>query len=179
LGEFAGEDKLIVFFNGGQYYTTGFDLGQHFPEDTMFVKKYEADKVYAVTYYDAEQKYFYVKRFQAEATDRPQLFVDESPGSYMVGITGAKGVKLTVTYGGEQSNRPPETIDLEEFIGVKSHRAKGKRITTWPVDKLEFLKPAPAPVPEPEELPDEELPDEEFEGADVEEDGEDGQMALF
>ncbi len=181
LGEFAGEDKLIVFFNGGQYYTTGFDPGQHFPEDTMFVKKYEADKVYAVTYYDAEQKYFYVKRFQAEATDKPQLFVDESPGSYLVGITGTRGAKLIVTYGGSQSGRPPETIDLEEFIGVKSHRAKGKRITTWPVEKLEFLKPlpAPTPVPEAEELPDEELPDEEFEAADTEDDGEDTQMALF
>jgi topoisomerase-4 subunit A len=180
LGEFAGEDRLIVFFNGGQYYTTGFDLGQHFPEDTMFVKKYEPQKVYSVTYYDASQKYYYVKRFQAETTDRPQLFIDESPGSYLVGITGTRGAGLIVTFGGDQANRPPETIDLAEFIGVKSHRAKGKRITVHPVEHLEFLKPAPAEVPPNGEFPQDDPPQDDPAVDEAEEtDGGDTQMALF
>lgn len=196
LGEFAGEDKLIVFTNGGTYYTTGFELTQHFPEDTMFVKKYDPDKVYSVTYYDAEQKYFYVKRFQAEVNDKPQLFIDENPGSYMVGITGTKHPLLVVTYGGDQAGRPAETIDVGEFIGVKSHRAKGKRVTTFTVDKLEFIKPAPEDLPEENDEPTDDDPtdeghepeiddtetgatDDATEGTPLFEDDSDVQMALF
>ena len=195
LGEFAGEDKLVVFTNSGQYYTTGFDLGQHFPEDTLFVKKYNPNQVYSVSYYDAEQKYFYVKRFQAEANDKPQLFIDENPNSYMVGITGTKRVQLQVTFGGEHASRPPETIDVEEFIGLKSHRAKGKRVTTYTVDKLEFIKPPQEDLPEEEDGPEDDpgfdgdepddganstvADDSGEEGNPLFEDDSDVQMALF
>jgi len=196
LGEFTGDDKLIVFTNSGNYYTSGYELSQHFPEDTMFVKKYDPDKVYSVTYYDAEQKYFYVKRFQAEVNDKPQLFIDENPGSYLVGITGTRRPQLVVTFGGDNASRPPETIDTEEFIGVKSHRAKGKRISTFTIDKLEFVKPPQEELPEEEENPNDDDPvdtddpdtgtdglndtDENIEeGNPLFEDDSDVQMALF
>jgi len=120
-----------------------------------------------VTYYDADQKFFYVKRFQAEVNDKPQLFIDEAPGSYMVGITGTKHPSLIVTYGGDQANRPAETIDVEEFIGVKSHRAKGKRISTYTIDKLEFIKPASEELPEEGEDPVDDDPSDDGNGPDI------------
>jgi len=31
LGEFKGDDRIIVWTSKNQYYITGYDLGQHFP----------------------------------------------------------------------------------------------------------------------------------------------------
>ena len=52
LGEFKGDDKIIVWTSKNQYYITGYDLGQHFPDETVRVSRYEADRIYSVCYYD-------------------------------------------------------------------------------------------------------------------------------
>lgn len=69
LGEFSGDDRLIVMTGKGLYYTTGYDLGVHFPEETIRVEKYDPGRIYSVVYFDGEQNYYYVKRFTAEPSD--------------------------------------------------------------------------------------------------------------
>ena len=150
LGEFKGEDKIVVWTMKNQYYITGFDLQQHFPDDTIRVERYVADRVYALCYYDGEQKYYYMKRFQLEAGDKTQYFLEEGADMRFVAICYRKGAQLEVTFGGQHSQRPQELIDVDEFIAIKSHRAKGKRITTYEVDTLRFIEP---------EEPEEELMD--------------------
>jgi topoisomerase-4 subunit A len=44
--------------------------------------------------------------------------------------------------------RPADEVDVDSFIGVKSHRAKGKRITTYQVESLTFIEPEPAEEPD-------------------------------
>jgi topoisomerase-4 subunit A len=50
-----------------------------------------------------------------------------------------------VTFGGHDSVREPMTIDAEEFIGVKSFKAKGKRVTNFDVERIIELEPKPMP----------------------------------
>ena len=80
-------------------------------------------------------------------------------------------------------------IDAEQFISVKGFKAKGKRVSTWTVDKVEELEPTRFPEPE-EETPEEtDTPsDAEVPAEQVETSGaasvtfkvdEDGQMSLF
>jgi topoisomerase-4 subunit A len=47
-------------------------------------------------------------------------------------------------------------LDVDSFIGVKSHRAKGKRITTYDVATLHFVEPELPAEPELTEPDDEE-----------------------
>ena len=140
LGEFQGDDKIIVFTSKGQYYTTGYDTGHHFPEDTIRVEKYAPDRIYSVAYYDADSRYYYLKRFAAEASDnRMQSFIDDSnPRSRMTALSADRYPQLEITYGGAHRTRPADLVDVEQFIGVKSHRAKGKRLTTYDVAALRF-----------------------------------------
>ena len=147
LGAFKGEDKLLVW-TPRKYYITGYDLQQHFPDDTVFVERYRPERVYAVCYYDREQKYYYLKRFSIESSDKIQFFLDEEGTGDFVCRTGYAGVQLEVTYAGAQASRPPELMDVDSFVGVKSHRAKGKRITTFEVASLRFVEPD-----EPQEEP--------------------------
>lgn len=144
LGEFKGDDKLIVWTTKNQYYITGYDLAQHFPDETVRVEKFVPERIYALAYYDGEQGYYYLKRFSAEMSERMQSFLDEEGQADFVAITGVAGSKLRITYKGAHAMRPAEEIDVDEFVGVKSHRAKGKRLTTFEVDTLTFLEPEPA-----------------------------------
>ena len=144
LGEFSGDDKIVVMTKN-QYYVTPFDLQHHFPEDTIYVEKYDPDTVFSVAYYDEGQKYYYVKRFQLETGEKMQQYLDDD--CRFVCMCDYSLPQLQVAYQGAQQNRPDDTVSVEEFIGIKSHRAKGKRITTYDIGSLRFLEP-----PQPEKV---------------------------
>lgn len=151
IGEFKGDDRIVVWTSKHQYYITGFDLGQHFPDETVAVERYVADKVYALCYFDREQGYFYMKRFTLERSDKMQNFLDEDGNDEFVCITGVGGATLRITYKGAQASRPADEVDVDSFIGVKSRKAKGKRLSTYDIDTLTFIEPELPPQPEPSE----------------------------
>ena len=158
LGEFKGDDRLVVWTSKHQYYVTGFDLGQHFPDETIMVEKFVPERVYSLCYFDKEQGYFYMKRFTLESSDRLQPFLDEDGNDDFVCITSRGGATLRITYKGAQATRPADEISVDDFVGVKSRKAKGKRLTTYDVDTLTFIEPE-----EPEQI--EEPRDENVEAA--------------
>ena len=159
LGEFKGDDKIVVWTSKNQYYITGFSVDQHFPDETIRVEKFVAGRIYSLCYYDREQKYYYMKRFQLEASEKLQSFLDEDSVADFVCITGVEGAKLIVTYQGAHAARPADEVDVDSFIGVKSHRAKGKRITTYDVESLSFLEPELPPQPETAEPVEDDAPE--------------------
>jgi topoisomerase-4 subunit A len=71
--------------------------------------------------------------------------------------------RFEVKMGGGDSQREPFVIDAEEFIGVKTFKAKGRRVTNWEVASITEIEPRePAPVEEaPVEEPNEEAPAED------------------
>ncbi len=162
LGAFKGDDRLVVWTAKHQYYITGFDVAQHFPDDTVAIERYVADKVYNLCYFDREQGYYYMKRFQLDVSDRLLPFLDEEGLADFVCISSCNGAKLHITYKGAQATRPADDVDVDEFVGVKSRKAKGKRLTTYDVDTLAFIEPE-VPVEEP--MPEEEPLDEPDEAA--------------
>jgi len=161
LGEFKGDDKLIVWTSKNQYYITGYDLMQHFPDDTVRVERYESDRVYSLCYYDRDQQYYYMKRFTAEMSDKIQDFLDADAD--FVCVTDRAGAQLEITYKGAHASRPADLVDVDEFVGVKSHRAKGKRLTTYDVAALRMIEPELPPEPEPTD--DEDFDDDQLTGA--------------
>ena len=61
--------------------------------------------------------------------------------------------RFEVVFGGNDAFREALIIDVEEFIGIKSFKAKGKRITTYEVAEIREIEPARFPEPEQEDLP--------------------------
>ncbi|MBQ2373895.1 MAG: DNA gyrase/topoisomerase IV subunit A [Alistipes sp.] len=170
LGEFKGDDKLVVWTAKNQYYITGFGVDQHFPDDTVKVERYVAGKVYSLCYFDREQNYYYIKRFQLEPTDKVLSFLEGDNPADFICMTGVAGATLQVTYKGAHATRPADEIDVDSFIGVKSHRAKGKRITTYDVATLSFVEPEIVEDAVEEDMTDEDVDVtlDQTEGADVE-----------
>lgn len=152
LGEFSGDDKIVVLTSKGEYYTTKFDVAHHFPVDTIRVDKFDPERIYSVAHYDGDQEFFYLKRFPAEESeDRMQDYINrDNPQSQMIELNADFAPMVEVSYKGEHDHREPDQIDVEEFIGVKSHRARGKRITTYEVDKVKFIEPRIKEAPKSE-----------------------------
>ncbi|NLE35872.1 MAG: DNA gyrase/topoisomerase IV subunit A [Bacteroidales bacterium] len=159
LGEFASDELLLVVTKGGWFRTSGTDLSSHFEDDLLLLEKYRESKIFSAVYWDQEQEYYYVKRFAFEESDRLQCFIADSEGSRLVSLTEVEYPRLEIKFGGKNEGRKQEIIEVAEFIGVKSFRAKGKRLSNYSVADIRELEPVvrseAAPVREDEENGDE------------------------
>ena len=151
LGEFFDDDQILVVLSNGDFYLTNFDVNNHYEADILRIEKYQQDKVWSAVLYDADnQGYPYVKRFLMEATKRKQNFLGENNVSKLILLTDQVYPRLQVVYGGQDEFRGTEEIDVEQFIGVKGFKAKGKRLTTYEIESITELEPTRFPEePEP------------------------------
>ena len=142
LGEFHSEDLILIVMDNGDFYTTNFDLNNHYEPGIRIIEKFDPNKVWSAALYDADQQgYPYLKRFPFEASNKKLNFLGENKQSQLILLTDVVYPRIGVTFGGNDVFREALDIDVEEFIGVKSYKAKGKRITTFTVDKIHELEP--------------------------------------
>ena len=142
LGEFQSDDQILVILRSGEFYTTNFDLSNHYDDNILIIEKFNSGKVWTAALYDADQKYPYLKRFVLEAGSKRQNFLGENPKSRLLLLSGEAYPRIEVVFGGHDAFREPLTIDAEEFIGVKSFKAKGKRLSTFEVETVNELESA-------------------------------------
>ncbi len=171
LGEFHAEDQILVITKDGNFYHTNFDLTNHYEDNILLIEKNNPDKVWSVAYFDADQDFYYLKRFQLEPSNKPQSFIGDNPKSYLVRITTVDYPRLEVKFGGEDKERDKMIVEVDDFIGVKSFKARGKRLTTYQVSKINELEPIK--IIEPPE------PEEENNNEEEEKDNDKDQMSLF
>ncbi|MCQ2228419.1 MAG: DNA gyrase/topoisomerase IV subunit A [Bacteroidales bacterium] len=141
LGEFNANDLILIINNKGEVITTGFNFEQHFEDNMLRIEKFDARKTWTAVYYDGEAKAYYIKRFKVEPQNKPQLIISESPKSKLVLFSDEDHARIELTYGGADKWRAKEEIDAFEFIGEKSIKAKGKRVTLFEVSKFTELEP--------------------------------------
>lgn len=176
LGEFQSSDCILIIHKNGDFYTTDFDLNNHFDPDIQYIEKFEAEKVWTAVLYDADQQnYPYLKRFTFEASSKRQNYLGENKHNQQILLSQQVYPRIQVIFGGHDSFREAQIIEASDFVGVKSFKAKGKRLTTYSVDRIEELEPTH--MPEPEIL--EEDDDNDSVDTNVPEEEENGQMKLF
>ncbi|MDD4418580.1 MAG: DNA gyrase/topoisomerase IV subunit A [Bacteroides graminisolvens] len=146
LGEFQSEDSILVILNNGEFYTTNFDLSNHYEDNVQIVEKYDPNKVWSAALYDADQQnYPYLKRFCFEAGSRKQNYLGDNKESKLIILTDEYYPRLEVIFGGHDSFREKLIIDADEFIAVKGFKAKGKRISTFNIEAINELEPVRFP----------------------------------
>ena len=186
-GEFLGElnsgDEILVTLNNGDFYTTGFELSNHYESNVHIVEKFDPNKVWTAALFDEEQQGFpYLKRFTFESFTKKQNYLGENEKSRLILLTDEFYPRLEVVFGGDDEFREPLIIDADEFIGTKSFRAKGKRITTYEIDTINELEPTRFPEAEVQEAIEDEKenldPDQNKSDEDIR-DEITGQMKLF
>ncbi len=185
LGEFHGTDQILVIMKNGDFCTTSFDATNHYDADILIIEKYDSGKTWTAALHDADQGYPYLKRFKLNPTQKKQNFLGENPNSSLILLTDEPYPRLEVVFGGNDAFREPLVIDADEFIGIKSFKAKGKRISTYAIEKINELEPLKKELPQ-QDVPEAELPEDVNDSSDSPAEGNSdildeitGQMKLF
>jgi topoisomerase-4 subunit A len=149
LGAFEPEDKILAVMKSGHYRIHSTDMSNHFDEDMILIEKFDEKKIFSAIYFDAEQNFYFVKRFSLDLTDKKQSFISEAEGSFLFDFTKDKYPMVEVDFQVKKANaKSNEIINVAEFIGVKSYKAKGKRLCEKPVITVKMLDPLPVPEDE-------------------------------
>jgi topoisomerase IV subunit A len=140
LGEFQSDDLILIVTTNGNYYTGSFDLNNHYEKNILTIEKFDPHKTWTVALFDAEQKFYYLKRFQLEPSQKPLNFLGEHPDSQLILMSDVDYPRFEVNFGGNDAFRDSLVVDADEFIGVKSYKAKGKRLSTFEVESINELE---------------------------------------
>ncbi len=154
IGEFHSDDKILVITKSGDYYLTNFELTNHYEDNILRIEKFNPDKIWSLALWDADQGYYYAKRFLIEDSNKPQNFLGENQESRIILLQDRANVVFKVEF--KDENREPLDIIMEDFIAVKGFKAKGKRLTTYEVEQIIDITPEPEPELEPESEPESE-----------------------
>ena len=142
LGEFTGEDQILVIYKNGELQLYNYDLSNHFQQDILVIEKFDKRKILSVVYFDADQDFYYVKRFEIDEPEGKLIrFIGDNKDNRLVSLTWVHYPRLELTFGGKNVERDPEIIEVAEFIGVKSWKAKGKRLSNYDVNKIKEIEP--------------------------------------
>ena len=155
LGTFQGDDKILVITKDGEFYTTSYSDTNHYDDNILRMEKFDPAKVWTLVFTDPELGFPYLKRFQFEASTRPQRYVGYSEKAELILLTDTPRPVLKIEYGGADAERPATEIVAEEFIALKSFKAKGKRLTNYTLGEVSELEPLPVEEAEGLVEPDE------------------------
>lgn len=166
LGTFESDDKILVISASGHYRFYGYELSTHFDADMVVMEKFDAEKIITALYIEGKTGQIYLKRFQPEVTDRKTSFLGDEPDTKLIAVSLDYLPQVKVIFDGKLNPKPyaPEVINVSEFIDVKSFKAKGKRVSSLAISRVNFIDPLPwePPVVEiSEEEEDDSTPTEE------------------
>ncbi len=161
LGEFMGDDKILVVLEDGTVYLTDFSDSNHFERNLLVIEQYDPEKVWTLVYHNSKEGFTYMKRFLLEEDKlRKKDTILTNPDDTLLLLTDEPYARVEVVY----EDGTTEEVEAEDFIAVKGVRAKGKRISTGTTTEVHELEPLKQPEDETDDDSDEEdTPDEEVE----------------
>ena len=161
LGEFMGDDKILVVLEDGTVYLTDFSDSNHFERNLLVIEQYDPEKVWTLVYHNSKEGFTYLKRFLLEEDKlRKKDTILTNPDDTLLLLTDEPYARVEVVY----EDGTTEEVEAEDFIAVKGVRAKGKRISTGTITEVHELEPLKQPEDEADDDSDEEdTPDEEVE----------------
>lgn len=156
LGEFKGEDRILLVTQDGLLSTIIPELTTRFDMPYIVMEKWKPKKPVTAVYWEGEKERYYVKRFLVENKDKEENIISDHPKSQLELVSTDNIPVLEIVYrkarGKEQ--KPNDEINLEEFISIKGIKAQGNQLTTESVTQLNLLEPIASAEDEPEEIND-------------------------
>ena len=157
VGEFRGEDRILVITQSGTVKTIIPEITAHFDDDMIVLEKWIPNKPISAIYFDGDKEKHYVKRFLIENENREDTFISEHPSSILEIVSTDWRPVAKVSFAKERGKerREDQIIDFEQFISVKGMSALGNQLTKLKVNQIDLLDPLP--YEEPKETPADEI----------------------
>ena len=179
LGEFKGEDRLLIISQKGIVKTVKPELTTHFDSDMIVLEKWVPEKPISVIYLDGEKEKYFVKRFMIDHPNKEEIFISENPKSQLEIVSTDYRPMAEVVF--SKRSLEPIEVNFEEFIAIKGIKALGNQLTTDKIKQVNMLESLPyePPVVEEVEVNDEEIVDNGTGKDDDSINDDDGQITLF
>ncbi|ULC58576.1 DNA gyrase/topoisomerase IV subunit A [Flaviramulus sp. BrNp1-15] len=163
VGEFRGEDKLLIITQSGMIKTVTPEVTMHFDDDMIVMEKWIPKKPISAIYYNGEKELYYVKRFLIEQEGREESFISDNPKSQLEIVSTDWKPMAEIVFAKERGKDRKDNlaINLEEFIAVKGISALGNQLTRDKVNQVNLLESLPYEAPEEVHADELEVVDEE------------------
>ena len=173
LGEFRGEDKILVVSQRGKLKIISPELTTHFSDDMIILEKWTPKKPISAIYFDGKKEKYYAKRFLIENKSKQEIFISENKGSFLelVSTDWRPVFEIVFSKLRNKEQRPSQKIVFDEFISVKGIKAQGNQLTSHKLkqvnilEPLEYSQPVEKPDNEPELINDDRVNDESESGS--------------
>jgi topoisomerase-4 subunit A len=167
IGEFRGEDRLLVITQSGHLKTILPELSTHFDNDMIVLEKWIPKKPISVIYFNGEKQMYYVKRFLVENEGRDDLFISDHPNSKLEIVSTDWKPMAEIEFKKERSKdrKDNEVVNMEQFIAIKGISALGNQLTKEKINLVSLLEPLPYEAPDEIPANDIEVVDETVEDA--------------
>jgi len=143
LGEFKGEDKILVVSQKGVLKTIAPELTTHFNDDMILLEKWIPKKPVSVIYFNGKKEKYFAKRFYVENENKEECFISTNKGSFLELISTDWKPVFEIVFNKirNKDQRPNEKIVFDEFITVKGIKAQGNQLTAHKVKQVNILEP--------------------------------------
>ena len=142
LGEFRGEDKLLIIRQNGILKTISPEITTRFNEDMIVLEKWLPKKPISAIYFDGKKEKYFLKRFLIENENKEETFISLNKNSFLEIVSTDWKPVVELVYNKERNNeqRTNTNIDVEEFISIKGIKAQGNQLTGYKVKQINILE---------------------------------------
>ncbi|MBO6606535.1 DNA gyrase/topoisomerase IV subunit A [Psychroserpens sp.] len=177
IGEFRGEDRLLIISQTGIVKTILPELSTHFDQDMIVIEKWIPKKPISVVYFNGDKQLYYVKRFVIENEGRDESFISDHPDSQLEIVSTDWKPVAEIEFKKERGKdrKDNEVVNLEEFIAVKGISALGNQLSKQKINQVNLLDPLPYEAPEVTPAEEIEVIDETVESTHSDENNANGQ----
>lgn len=150
IGEFRGEDRLLVITQSGLIKTIVPEITTHFSDDMIVLEKWIPSKPISAIYYDGAKEKYFVKRFLIENESKEEVFISVHASSALeiVSTDWRPMAELTFAKDRGKDRKPNQKINIAQFIDVKGISAQGNQLSRQKVNQIDLLEPLPFQAPE-------------------------------
>ena len=186
IGEFRGEDRLLIISQTGIIKTIIPDVSSHFNDDMVVLEKWIPNKPISAVYFDGAKEKYFIKRFLIENENKEEVFITSHKSSRLEIISTDWRPVIDITFAKERGKerRPNKIISIEEFINIKGISAQGNQLSKYKVNQIDLSESLPYEAPKTIPADDIEVIDEEEVNIDLRKDDQndlnsEGQIKLF
>ena len=142
LGEFRGDDKILVVSQSGTLKIIQPELSTHFNDDMIVLEKWIPKKPISAIYFDGKKEKYFAKRFLAEKKNKEEVFISKNKGSFLelISTDWRPVFELVFIKLRNKDQRPNQKIVFEEFISVKGIKAQGNQLTPHKIKQVNTLE---------------------------------------
>ena len=163
IGEFRGEDRLLIINQEGIVKTILPELSSHFDNSMIVIEKWVPKKPITVIHYDGEKEKYFLKRFLIENENKAECVISDHNQSFLELVSTDWKPMLQIIFAKERGKDRREDLEInaEDFISIKGIKASGNQLTPYKVNQVNALEPIPYEPPEVKPAIEIEVVDEE------------------